>query len=189
VAHQLNGVLFRLSCAVTILLLTTGPAFGQELSLAVSLDTTTYGGDAYDTTEGDVGGEFTLGYETARGLRFASGVFVGKFDEPVSDPSFTAISVFFEPSWAFRPTSRVRPVVGARVGWERQRAGNQSTGLWAYGWGAAGVGGVEVRLGEPVSVGVRTIVTGLNIERDDGSSRNGVRVQVGASLILTWPLR
>ena len=71
-------------------------ASAQELSLAVSLDASSYKGDAYQTTDGDRGVEVAIGYETLRGLRFSGGVFVGKFDEPISDPSFTAVSLFFE---------------------------------------------------------------------------------------------
>ena len=149
---------------VGILLASASSAFAQELSLSVSLDATRYGGDAYSLTEGDRGGEVALGFETSRGLRLSGGLFVGKFDEPISDPSFTAIAVFFEPAWIFRPTARVRPIIGARVAWEQQRVGDQSNGLWAYGWGVAGVGGVLVRLGDPVSVGARAVVSGLNMD-------------------------
>jgi hypothetical protein len=163
-------------------------ASAQELSLAVSLDASSYKGDAYQATDGDRGGEVAVGFETSRGLRLAGGVFVGKFDEPISDPSFTAVSLFFEPSWTFRPRARIRPFAGARVGWEHQRVGEQSNGLWAYGWGVAGVAGVLVRLGEPVSVGLRTVVSGLNVDRGDGASRNGVRVQLGGTFVLTWAL-
>ena len=155
----------------------------------MSIDATSYGGDAYATTDGDRGGEVAVGFEMSRGLRLVGGVFVGKFDEPISDPSFTAVSVFFEPSWILRRTARVRPIVGARVAWEHQRVGDQSDGLWAYGWGVAGVGGVLVRLGQPVSVGLRTVVSALNIERGNGSSRNGLRFQLGATFVLSWPLR
>jgi hypothetical protein len=31
-----------------------------------------------------------LGYEMLRGIRLAGGVFIGKFGEPISDPSFKA---------------------------------------------------------------------------------------------------
>lgn len=178
------------SCAsVAVFLACSAVASAQELSLALALDATSYRGDAYQRTDGDRGGELAIGFETSRGLRLAGGVFVGKFDEPISDPSFTAISLFFEPSWTFRPRARIQPFAGARISWEHQRVGDQSNSLWAYGWGAAGVAGVLVRLGEPVSVGLRTVVSGLNIERDDGSSRDGMRVQLGGTFILTWPLR
>jgi hypothetical protein len=179
------------SCAgvAAMFLACSAVAAAQELSLGVSLDASSYRGNAYQTTDGDRGGEVAIGFETSRGLRLAGGVFVGKFDEPISDPSFTTVSLFFEPSWTFRRNARVRPSAGARVGWEHQRVGEQSNGLWAYGWGVAGVAGVLVRLGEPVSVGLRTVVSGLNIERDNGTSRNGMRVQLGGTFVLTWPLR
>ena len=164
-------------------------ASAQELSLSVSVDASSYRGDAYQTTDRDRGGEVAIGFATSRGLRLAAGVFVGKFDEPVSDPSFTAVSLFVEPTWTFRRKARVRPFAGARVGWEHQRVGDQSNGLWAYGWGVGGVAGVLVRLGEPVSVGLRTVFSGLNIERDNSTSRNGMRVQLGGTFVLTWPLR
>jgi hypothetical protein len=174
---------------VALFLVWSAVVSAQELSLALSLDGTSYKGDAYQTTDGDRGGEVAIGFETSGGLRLSGGFFFGKFDEPISDPSFTAVSVFFEPSYTFRRSARVRPFAGARVGWEHQRVGEQSNGLWAYGWGVAAVAGVLVRLGEPVSVGVRTVVSGLNLERDDGTSRNGTRVQVGGTFVLTWPLR
>jgi len=164
-------------------------AAAQELSVALSLDSTSYYGDAYSLTDGDRGGEVAIGYETSRGLRMSGGLFVGSFDEPISDPSFTAIGLFFEPAWVFRHRARVRPILGARVAWEHQRVGDQSNGLWAYGWGAGGVGGVLVRLGEPVSVGVETVLMGLNMDRQDGTSRNGLRFQVGGTFLLTWSLR
>jgi hypothetical protein len=80
-------------------------------------------------------------------------------------------------------------LIGTRVAWEHQRVGDQNDGLWAYGWSVAGVGGVLVRLGEPVSVGVRAVVSGLNLERENDSSRNGLRFQIGGTFVLTWPLR
>jgi hypothetical protein len=177
-------------CGVAAMFLAcSAVASAHELSFAVSLDASSYSGDAYQTTDGDRDGEVAIGFETSRGLRLAGGVFVGKFDEPISDPSFTAVGLFFEPSWTFRRSARVRPFAGARVGWEHQRVGDQSNGLWAYGWGVGGVAGVLVRLGEPVAVGLRTVVTGLNIERDNATSRNGMRVQFGGTFVLTWPLR
>ena len=175
------GIVVMLVCGAT--------ASAQELSFSLSLDATIYGGDAYKPTNGDRGGELAIAYQMMRGLKLGGGVFVGKFDEPISDPSFTAVSLFFEPAWVFRRTARVRPFVGSRVAWEHQRAGDRSSGLWAYGWSVAGVAGVLVRLGEPVSVGVRTVVSGLNMDREDQTSRNGLRVQVGGSFILTWVLR
>jgi hypothetical protein len=180
---------FASSSVVAVFVALCAPLSAQELSFAVSLDGTWYGGDAYNMTNGDRAGEVALGYETSRGIRLAGGVFVGKFDEPISDPSFTAVSAFFEPAWIFRRTARVRPLAGARLSWEHQRVGDQSNGLWAYGWGAAGVAGVLVKLGEPVSVGVRTVLSGLNMERGNGASRNGVRLQLGGTFMLTWPLR
>ena len=172
-----------------MLLMCGAVASAQELSLAVSLDTSWYSGDAYQSTDGDRAGEVAIGYETSRGLRLSGGVFFGKFDEPISDPSFTAVGLFFEPSWTFRRNSRVRPFAGARVGWEHQRVGDHLNGLWAYGWGLGGVAGVLVRIGDPVSVGVRSVVSGLNLERDNGTSRNGLRVQLGGTFVLTWSLR
>src|SRR5262245_28423990 len=174
---------------VAMLLASSGIASAQELSFSVSLDVTIYRGDAYASTDGDRTAEVAVGYEMSRGFRLAGGVLFGKFDEPISDPSFTAVSLFFEPAWVFRPRARVRPVVGTRVAWEHQRVGDQSNGLWAYGWGVAGVAGVLIRLGEPVSVGVRTVVSGLNLERDNGTSRNGMRFHLGGTFILTWTLR
>ena len=177
------------AAAAAVWLVLGGTAAAQELSLVMTLDATSYKGDPYESTRGDRGGEVSFGYETSRGLRLGAGVFVGKFDEPVSDPSFTAVSIFVEPSWVFRRTARVRVVLGTRVAWEHQRAGDQSNGLWAYGWGVAGVGGVLVKLGQPVSVGLRTVVSGLNMDRENETSRNGLRLQIGGTFVLTWPLR
>jgi hypothetical protein len=52
-----------------------------------------------------------------------------------------------------------------------------------------GLAGVLVRLGEPISVGARAVVSGLNMERENGTSRNGLRVQLGGTVVLTWPLQ
>jgi hypothetical protein len=78
------------------------------------------------------------------------------------------------------PEARIRPFAGARLEWEHQRVGEQSNGLWAR-LGRGRGRRVLVRLGEPVSVGLRTVVSGLNIERDNGISRNGMRVQLGGN--------
>jgi hypothetical protein len=163
-------------------------ASAQELFVAMSLDGTSYQGDPCISTDGDRAGERAVAVETSRGMRFSGGLFVGKFDEPISDPSFTGVGLFFEPSFVLRRTARVRPVVGARLAWEHQRVGDQSKGLWAYGWSAGGTAGLLSRLGEPVSVGLWTVVSGLNVDRQNGTSRNGLRVQVGATLMLTWPI-
>jgi hypothetical protein len=180
---------FRSVVVVVAVFVSSRTASAQQLSVALSLDATSYTGDAYESTDGDQGGEVAVGYEMSTGFHLAGGVFVGKFDEPISDPSFTAVSLFAEPSWIFRRTARVRPLIGTRVAWEHQRVGDQNDGLWAYGWSVAGVGGVLVRLGEPVSVGVRAVVSGLNLERENDSSRNGLRFQIGGTFVLTWPLR
>src|SRR5262245_21671852 len=140
---------------VAVVLLSSGmAAAAQELSVGLTLDATSYRGDPYASTNGDRGGEVNVGVETSRGLRLGGGLFVGKCDEPVSDASFTAVGLFFEPAWILRRKSRVRLVVGMRVSWEHQRVGDVSNGLWAYGWGVGAVGGVLIRLGEPVTVGV-----------------------------------
>ena len=175
--------------ALLVTLASSAPAAAQELSFSVSLDAVSYNGDAYHVTDGDRGVELALGFETSRGIRLTGGVALSKFDEPISDPSFTAVGLFFEPAWVFRRTARIRPFAGARIAWEHQRVGDHTNGLWAYGWGAGGIAGFLVRLGDPVSVGVRTVVSGINAERDDGSSRNGPRVQLGGTLLLTWALR
>jgi hypothetical protein len=173
---------------VALFVASAGAAAAQELSVLLSLDATSYDGDAYTATDGDRGGEVAVGIQMSR-LRFTGGVFVGKFDEPISDPSLTALSLFFEPAWMFRRSARVRPVIGPRAAWEHQRVGDQSAGLWAYGWSVGGLAGVLVRLGEPISVGARAVVSGLNMERENGTSRNGLRVQLGGTVVLTWPLQ
>jgi hypothetical protein len=165
-----------------------GDATAQIVSTEFSLDGNSYHGRDRESTAGDRSGEVAFKYEFSSSFRLGAGVGIGKFDEPVSDPSFTTVTVFLEPSWGFRRSSRVRPFVGGRVSWEHERVGDQSSGLWAYGWGAAAIGGVGVKLGDPVSVAARVVLTRLDLERDT-SSHNGVRLAVGATFALTWPIR
>ena len=164
-----------------------GPANAQILSAEFSLDGNSYHGSDRESTSGDRSGEVAFKYEFSTGFRLGAGVGIGKFDEPVSDPSFTTVSIFVEPAWTFRRSSRIRPFVGGRVSWEHERVGDQRDGLWAYGWGAGALGGVALRLGEHVSVGGRVIVTWLDLERD-ASSHNGLRLAAGATFALTWPI-
>ena len=166
----------------------TGIATAQILSAELSLDGNSYHGEDRESTNGDRSGEVALKYEWRSGFRLGGGVGIGKFDEPVSDPSFTTVTVFVEPSWVFRRSSRVRPFVGGRVSWEHERVGDQNGGLWAYGCGAGAIGGVAVKLGEPVSVAARVVLTRLDLDRSN-SSHNGVRVAAGGTFALTWPIR
>ena len=166
----------------------TGNATAQIVSAEFSLDGNSYHGRDRESTKGDQSGEVAFKYEFEGGFRLGAGVGIGKFDEPVSDSSFTAVNLVLEPSWGFRPGSRVRPFVGARVSWEHERAGDQSAGLWAYGWGAGALGGVAVKLGERVSVAGRVMLTRLDLERD-ASSHDGLRLASGATFALTWPSR
>jgi hypothetical protein len=165
-----------------------GNATAQILSAEFSLDGNSYHGRDRATTTGDPSGEVAFKYEFKSGFRLGAGVGMGKFDEPVSDPSFTTVTVFVEPSWVLRQSSRVRPFVGGRVSWEHERVGEQSAGLWAYGWGVGANGGVGVKLGEPVSIAGRVMITRLDLERD-ASAHNGLRLAVGATLALMWPIR
>jgi hypothetical protein len=165
-----------------------GNATAQILSAEFSLDGNSYHGRDRESTNGDRSGEVAFRYEFSSGFRLGAGVGIGKFDEPVSDPSFTTINVFVEPSWVFRRRNRLRPFVGARLGWEHERVGEQSTGLWAYGWGVGAIGGMAVKLGEPVSVAARVVLTRLDLDRD-ASSRKGLRLATGATLALTWSIR
>jgi hypothetical protein len=165
-----------------------GNATAQILSAEFSLDGNSYHGRDRETTKGDRSGEVAFKYEFRSGFRLGAGVGIGKFDEPVSDPSFTTVNFFLEPSWGLRRSSRVRPFVGGRVSWEHERVGDQNTGLWAYGWGAGALGGVAVKLGERVSVAGRVMLTRLDLERD-ASSHDGLRLAAGATFALTWPSR
>jgi len=178
-----------IACAVSAMSFWhAGSATAQLLSAEFSLDGNSYHGRDRESTQGHRSGEVAFKYEFRSGFRLGTGFAIGKFDEPVSDPSFTMVTVFVEPSWVFRRSSRVRPFVGGRVSWEHERVGEQSGGLWAYGWGAGAIGGVGVKLGEPVSIAGRVILTRLDLERD-ASSHNGLRLAAGATFALTWPIR
>ena len=157
-----------------------GTANAQTLSVEFSVDGNSYYGRDRESTDGDRSGEVAFKYQFGSGFRLGAGVAIGKFDEPVSDPSFTTFSLFLEPAWVFRRRGRVRPFVGGRVGWEQERVGDQSHGLWAYGWGAGALGGVAAKLGEHVSVAGRVLVTWLDLARD-ASSHDGVRVTAGVT--------
>lgn len=165
-----------------------GHATAQILSAEFSLDGNAHYGRDRESTRGDQSGEVAIKYQFKQGFRLGAGVGIGKFDEPVSDSSFTTVSVLVEPSWVFRPTRRLRPFVGGRVSWEHERVGSQNAGLRAYGWGAGAIGGVALALGEAVSVAGRVSLTGLDVDRD-ASSHDGLRLSAGVTFALTWPMR
>jgi hypothetical protein len=46
--------------------------------------------------------------------------------------------VFAEAIWATALSQRLAPYIGVRTGREHERAGDQSTGTWRWGWSAGG---------------------------------------------------
>jgi hypothetical protein len=122
--------------------------------------------------------------------QLGAGVFVGKFDHPISDPSFTAIAVFLEGGRIWQLSGRVRALAGGRIAWEHERVGDQSGGLWAYGWSWGPTGGLDVSLTERFFAGATVSWAFLDLGRDavgtEVISRNGHRVATGGRIGLRW---
>jgi hypothetical protein len=164
--------------------------FAQELTVAASVSKLTYGGDDYDATNGDRSLDVVMRYRWWRGLQVGGGAFVGKFDHPVSDPSFTSIAVFLESTWLWRPEGRVRPYAGGRVAWEHERVGELDGGLWLYGWSIGPSAGVDVVLTERVFVGMAGWWAALDLGRELTANviedRKGHRFSLGGTFGLRW---
>jgi hypothetical protein len=144
---------------------TSIPAVAQELSLTLSVERLTYHGEDYADTDGDRAVEIAFRYQSARGWGIGAGVMVGKFDHPESDPSFTAIAVFAEPTWRWRRQRRLQPFGSGRLAWEHERVGEQHAGLWAYGWSAGPTAGLDVAVTQRVFVGAKATWVMLDMGR------------------------
>jgi Caspase domain len=144
-----------------------GVGHGWPFSFTASYLRTAYGSGNYAATSGDWQAEGVVRY--LRGLfRIGVGAEVGKFDEPYSDPSFTAVGVFVEPGLGKPLTDRWTGSVGGRYGWAHERVGNEADGLWAWGWQASIVAGVDYRLGASAAAGLQLEVKHLSLRRDEG---------------------
>jgi hypothetical protein len=140
---------------------------GWPFSFAVSALRTTYSSGNYDATDGDWQAEGVLRYHSRGSFRIGVGAEVGKFDEPYSDPSFTGVGLFVEPGLAKPLTDRWTGSLGGRYGWAHERVGDRGDGLWAWGWQASVVAGVDYRLGANAAAGLQLEVTRLSLRREE----------------------
>jgi hypothetical protein len=140
---------------------------GWPFSFTVSALRTTYGSGDYGATGGDWQAEGVMRYHTRGSFRVGVGAEVGKFDEPYSDPSFTAVGVFVEPGLAKPLADRWTGSLGGRYGWAHERVGDHADGLWAWGWQASVVLGADYRLGDNAAAGFQLEVTRLSLMRDE----------------------
>jgi hypothetical protein len=140
-------------------------ARGHLLSFIASALKTAYGSES--ATSGDWRAEGVLRYQSRGLFRIGVGAEVGKFDEPYSDPSFIAVGVFVEPGINKFLTDRWMGSLGARYGWAHERVGDEADGLWAWGWQAGAVAGVDYRLGASTGAGMQLEVTRLSLQQDE----------------------
>lgn len=186
---QLSRFVRPLVLAPALALAMADPARGQPVSFTVAASKTAYGSGDYGQTHGDWRAEVVLRYE-ARGLfRAGLGAEVGKLDEPYSDPSFTAAGVFGEIGLGKVLADRWSGLLGGRYGWSQERVGDESDGLWAWGWQAGAVAGVDYRVAASTAVGLQAEATHLSLRRDEGLtsppaglSRRGWRFGLGLTL-------
>jgi hypothetical protein len=167
------------------------PADGHPVSFTVAASKTAYASGDYGETDGDWRAEGVLRYESRGLLRAGLGVEVGKLDEPYSDPSFTAIGVFGEVGLAAALADRWAGLLAARYGWSHERVGEEEDGLWAWGWEAGVVAGVDYRVSGSAAIGLQADATRLSLRRDEevttppsGLSRRGWRFGLGLTLRL-----
>jgi hypothetical protein len=170
---RLNQQMLRFAVGAAVqLAVTAGSAVvaeGQPLSFTASALKTTYGTGDYEATRGDWQAEGVLRYHSHGLFRIGVGAQVGKFDEPYSDPSFTSVGVFVEPALGRAFAERWCGSLGARYGWAHERVGEEVDGLWAWGWQAGLVAGLDYRIAAHTAVGVELDATRLSLERDEGS--------------------
>lgn len=167
------------------------PASGQPVSFTVAVSKSAYASGDYGETDGDWRAEGVLRYESRGPLRAGVGVEVGKLDEPYSDPSFTAVSVFGEVGLATALADRWAGRLAARYGWSHERVGDEEDGLWAWGWEAGVVAGADYRLSGSAAVGLQAEATRLSLRRHEavpsppsGLRREGWRFGLGLTLRL-----
>jgi len=177
---------YRFILVFAFALLLPQSLFAQTGTLSLAVEGLSYGGDDYDQTNGDRAVTLAGSYRFRPAWQVGAGAFVGKFDHPSSDPSFTAIALFVEPARVWQVAPRIRAITGARVAWEHERVGDQSNGLWAYGWSWGPSGQLDVSLSDRVFVGGTLTWIVLDLGRDGPVSRNGHRLQSGGRVGLQW---
>jgi hypothetical protein len=119
------------------------PVSGAPVSFTAAVSKTGYGSGEYGETDGDWRAEAVLRYESRGLFRAGIGAEVGKLDEPYSDPSFTAVGVFGELGLGKVLANRWSGLLAGRYGWSHERVGEESNGLWAWGWQAGVLAGVD----------------------------------------------
>ena len=165
------------------------PASGQPISFTAAISKTAYGSGDYADTNGDWRAEGALRYEFRNRFHAGVGAEIGKLDEPYSDPSFTAAGIFAELGLGKALGDRWSGLLAGRYGWSHERVGEESDGLWAWGWQAGVVAGVDRRVATSTAVGLLAEATHLSLQRDEhiasppsGLQRRGWRYAVGLTL-------
>jgi hypothetical protein len=168
-----------------------GRSHGQGLSATIALGKPFYWGGDFSDTQGDWQAEVTARYHFDGPFRIGIGLGGGKFDEPFSDPSFSSLWLYVEPSLRREIGARLQTWLGARYGWTHERVGDRDGGLWAWGWLGGAGGGMDYALSERVGVGIQVDVMHLDLRRDEdgalppgGLDREGWRWSVGPVLKL-----
>lgn len=163
----------------------------QSLFFGLGVLKTTYAGSDYKSTSGDWQAEGTIGLHVRAPFRVAVGFSGGKLDEPYSDPSFTTVAVFLEPSISGSLGGKWTGALGARWGWAQERVGEQGDGLWAWGWQAGLAGDLLFMVRSSTGVGLRCTAEYLDLRRDEvtpippsGLDRQGWRIGLGLVLAI-----
>ena len=167
-----------------------GTGVGQATG-TVAYYRNTYGGGDYALAEGDWQAEATARYHFAGPFGLGAGVTVGKFDDPASDPSFTSVAVYLEPSVDAALSSEFGVWAGGRYGWAHERVGSRERGLWGWGWEAGGAAGVDYALRAGLGIGLQVEAMRLDLARDEdlfpasaSRDREGWRLAAGIGVRL-----
>ena len=164
----------------------------QELGLQLGAGLHSYSGSGYSGIGGQRLGELAVqfGKHIDSGLRFGVGAAYGSYDAGL-DSSGRAVSAFVEAIWAKRLSPRWSPYVGVRTGREQERAGQQSTGTWRYGWSAGGLLGLQFELGEGFALGaeaatVRNFMRTDALQNEPGVNRIGWHSELQITARQRW---
>ena len=184
----------RAACLLAVITLAGTAALpAQSLSMSLAALKTSYSAGQYDETRGDWNAEAVLRLQLWSPVHLGLGVGAGKLDEAYSDPSFTAVGAFLEPSVSAVLNENWGGTFGLRYGLQQERVGEKSNGLWAWGWQAGAAATIDYHLTEGTTIGLQLEATRLDLRHDEdlplppsGVEREGWRL--GAGAVLRFPL-
>jgi hypothetical protein len=183
----------RMACLLVLIGVPGAALHAQSLSMSVAALKTSYSSGQYNDTRGDWNADAVLRLGTWSPLHVGLGVSVGKFDESYSDPSFTAVGAFLEPSVGAVLSENWGGTFALRYGLQQERVGERSDGLWAWGWQAGAVATIDYHLSEETAIGLQLEATRLDLRHDadlplppSGVDRVGWRF--GAGAVLRFPV-